>query len=154
MERKTRIDAEDGKQEILITREFDLPLELLFTAYVDPDIIEQWMGTKVLKLENKKHGSFQFETTDPKGNKHGFNGTIHEFIPNRQITRTFEMENSPFSVQLEFMEFVKITDDTSKLTMHVIYKSVEVRDQILQLPFAKGINMAHNRIQDILNTSK
>ena len=154
MERKTRIDAEDGKQEILITREFDLPLELLFTAYVDPDIIEQWMGTKVLKLENKKHGSFQFETTDPKGNKHGFNGTIHEFIPNRKITRTFEMENSPFSVQLEFMEFVKITDDTSKLTMHVIYKSVEVRDQILQLPFAKGINMAHNRIQDILNTSK
>ena len=154
MERKTRIDAEDGKQEILITREFDLPLELLFTAYVDPDIIEQWMGTKVLKLENKKHGSFQFETTDPKGNKHGFNGTIHEFIPNRKITRTFEMENSPFSVQLEFMEFVKITDDTSKLTMHVIYKSVEVRDQILQLPFAKGINMAHNRIQDILNKLK
>jgi len=154
MERKTIIHAEDGKQEITITREFDLPLELLFTAYVEPEIIEQWMGTKVLKLENKKHGGYQFETTDPKGNKHGFNGTIHEFVPNKKITRTFEMENSLFEVQLEFLEFEKLTDDTSKLNMHVIYRSVGVRDQLLKLPFAQGINMAHNRIQDILNKLK
>jgi uncharacterized protein YndB with AHSA1/START domain len=154
MEQKTKIHAEDGKQELMISREFDLPLELLFKAYAEPEIVEQWMGTKVLKLENKKHGSYQFETTDPKGNKHGFNGTIHEFFPNRKIIRTFEMENSPFSVQLEFLEFEKLTDDTSKLKMHVVYRSVELRDQMLKLPFAQGINMAHNRIQDIVSKIK
>src|SRR4030095_13902813 len=148
MELKTKIDAEPGKPDLVITREFDLPLELLFKAYVEPEIVEQWMGTKVLKLESKKHGSYQFETTDPKGNKHGFNGTIHEFIPNRKITRTFEMENTSLGVQLEFHEFEKLTDDTSKLTMHVVYESVAQRDQILQMPFAQGINMAHNRIQE------
>ncbi|WP_411823925.1 SRPBCC family protein [Leptospira sp. 'Mane'] len=151
MELKTKINAEDDKQELVITREFDLPLELLFKAYVEPEIVEQWMGTKVLKLENKKHGCYQFETTDPKGNKHGFNGVIHDFSPNRKITRTFEMENTPFGVQLEFLEFEKLTDDTSKLNMHIIYKSVALRDQMLQLPFAQGINMAHNRLQDIVN---
>ena len=57
MERKTKIDAEEGKQELRVTREFDLPLELLFKAYEDPEIVEQWMGTKVIKLDNKKHGS-------------------------------------------------------------------------------------------------
>src|SRR5882762_260696 len=154
MEQKTKITAEDGKQELVITREFDLPLELLFKAYVEPEIIEQWMGTKVLKLESKKHGSYQFETTDPKGNKYGFNGVIHEFIPNRKITRTFEMENTPFGVQLEVHEFEKLTDDTCKLNMHVIYESGAQRDQVLQLPFAQGINMAHNRIQEILNALK
>ncbi|HET6722042.1 MAG TPA: SRPBCC domain-containing protein [Chitinophagaceae bacterium] len=154
MERKTKINAEDGKQEITITREFDLPLELLFKAHEEPEIIEQWMGTKVLKLENKKHGGYQFETTDPKGNKHGFNGVIHEFIANRKITRTFEMESAPFGVQLEFLDFEKLTEDTSKLNMHVIYRSVAVRDQVLKLPFAQGINMAHNRIQEILNKLK
>ena len=128
MEQKTKIHAEEGKQELVITREFDLPLELLFKAYAEPDLVEQWMGTKVLKLENKRHGSYQFETTDPKGNKYGFNGTIHEFSPNRKITRTFEMENTPFGVQLEFLEFEKLTDDTSKLNMHVVYKSVALRD--------------------------
>src|SRR5258707_13529105 len=100
MEQKTKIDAEDGKQDLVITREFDLPLELLFKAYVEPELIEQWMGTKVLKLESKKHGSYQFETSDKQGNKHGFSGEIHEFIPNQKITRTFEMANTHFGVQL------------------------------------------------------
>lgn len=154
MELKTKINAVDGKQELVITRAFDLPLELLFKAYAEAEIVEQWMGTKVLKLENKNHGSYQFETTDPKGNKHGFNGTIHEFVLNEKITRTFEMSNTPFGVQLEFLEFEKVTDSTSKLTMHIVYKSVEIRDQILKLPFAQGINMAHNRLQEIVNQLK
>lgn len=150
MELKTKIHAVEGKQEIIITREFDLPLTLLFKAYVEAEIVEQWMGTKVLKLENKKHGGYQFETTDPKGNKHRFNGVIHEFSPNRIITRTFEMENTSFPVQLEFLEFEKLTDNTSKLNMHIVFKSVAYRDQMLQLPFAQGLNMAHNRLEIIL----
>ena len=154
MERKTKISAEDGKQELMITREFDLPLELLFKAYAEAELVEQWMGTKVLKLENRKHGCYQFETTDPKGNKHGFSGAIHAFVPNQKITRTFEMENTPFGVQLEFLEFEKVTGDTSKLTMHVVFRSVALRDQLLQLPFAQGINMAHNRMQDIVGKLK
>ena len=154
MERKTKIHAEDGKQEIVITREFELPVELLFQAYVEPEIVEQWMNTKVMKLENKKHGSYHFITTDPFGNQHGFNGTIHDFQPNQKITRTFEMENSSFGVQLEFLEFESVSDDSSKLTMHVIYRSASVRDQLLKLPFAQGINMAHNRLQEIVSKLK
>ena len=154
MERKTKVNAEEGKQDLVIVREFDLPVDLLFKAYVEADIVEQWMGTKVLKLENKKHGSFQFETTDPHGNKHRFNGVIHDFTPNQKITRTFEFEKMPFGVQLETLEFEKLSDDTSKLNMHVIYESVAHRDQVLKMPFAQGINMAHNRLQDILTKLK
>jgi uncharacterized protein YndB with AHSA1/START domain len=155
MERKTKILAEDGKQELTITREFDLPLNLLFRAYIDPEIVAQWMGTKVLKLENRKHGSWQFETSDAQGNvllRSG--GVIHDFVPESKITRTFEMENTPFDAQLEFLTFEKLTDDTSKLTMHVVYKSVALRDQMLQLPFAQGINMAHNRLEKVLSQLK
>ncbi|WP_316785725.1 SRPBCC domain-containing protein [Pedobacter frigiditerrae] len=152
MELKTKIHAEDGKQEIVITREFDLPLELLFKAYVEPEIVEQWMGTKVLKLESKKHGAWQFETSNPQGIVvFKANGVIHEFIPNQKITRTFEMENTPFPTQLEFLEFEKLTENTSKLTIHIIYKSVEFRNQMLGLPFAQGLNMAHNRLQEVVN---
>jgi uncharacterized protein YndB with AHSA1/START domain len=154
MERKTKITAEDGRQELLITREFDLPLELLFKAYIEPDIVEQWMGTKVLKLESKKHGSYQFETTDAQGNKYRFNGVIHEFNPNQKITRTFEMEQTPFGVQLEFYEFERLAGDTSKLNMHVIYESVAHRDQVLKIGMAQGIKMAHNRLQDIASKLK
>lgn len=155
MEPKTKIKAEDGKQDLLITREFDLPVELLFKAHSEPEILEQWMGTKVLKLESKKHGSYQIETRDPKGNiAFQAHGVIHEFQPNQKIIRTFEMGNTPFGVQLEVYEFEPLTDDTSRLKMHVIYESITQRDQVLKLPFAQGINMAHNKLQEIGNKLK
>ena len=152
---KTKIRAEDGQQELLITREFDLPVELLFRAYAEPDIVALWMGSKVLKLESHPHGSYRFETSDAQGNVLvQMNGVIHEFIPNRKITRTFEMENTPFAVQLEYLEFESLTDDTSQLTIQIVYKSVALRDQMLQLPFAQGVNMAHNRLQEVLGRLK
>lgn len=154
MEQLTKVKAEDGKQEIVITREFDLPLELLFKAYEEPELFEQWMNTKVLKMENKKHGSYAFETSYNGNVVFRANGTIHEFVPNQKITRTFEMENTAFPVQLEYLEFEKLTDDTSKLTMHIVFKSIEFRNQLLQMPFAQGINMAHNKLQEIGNKLK
>lgn len=154
MERKTKVNAENGKQEIIITREFDLPVELLFKAYEDPEIVEQWMGTKVLKLENKQHGSYQFETSYEGKVVFRANGSIHEFVPNQKITRTFKMENTPFPVQLEYLEFEKLTDETSKLTMQILFKSEEFKNQLLQMPFAQGINMAHNRLQEIVSKLK
>ena len=155
MEKKTKVHAEVGKQEITITREFDLPVELLFKAHVEPDLLEQWMGSKALKLDARKNGSWQLEKRDENGNVlFGANGVFHEFIPDQKITRTFEMENVPFDVQLEFFDFEKITEDTSKLTMHIIYRSVALRDQVLKMPFAAGINMAHNRLEEVMNTLK
>ncbi len=154
MEQKTKVKAEDNKQEVQITRVFDLPVELLFKAYVEPQFVEQWMGTSVIKLESKKHGSYQFETTDPTGNKHSFSGVIHGFIHNQSITRTFEMENTQFPVQLEFLEFEKLTDHTSQLNMLVVYKSVADRDALLKLPFAWGINRAHDKLQEIIDQIK
>ena len=154
MEPKTKIEAEDGKQELRITRDFDLPVELLFKAYAEPDLVEQWMGTKVLKLESRPHGSYQLETTDPKGNKYRFHGVIHEFIPNRKITRTFEMMNMPLGVQLELYTFEPVTGETSQLQVHLIYESIAQRDQMLKMGMTHGINLAHNRLQEIVGKLK
>ncbi len=115
----------------------------------------QWMGTNILKLENKQHSGNQFESSDDKGNVvFRANGVIHNLIPNQNITRTFEVENTPYGVQLEFLDFEKLAEDTSKLNLHMLYRSVTVRDQIRELLFAKGINMAHDRLQDILSKFK
>lgn len=149
MELKTKIKAEENTQELFITREFDLPLELLFKAYEDAEIVEQWMNTKVIKLENHKHGSWRFETSHDGQIVFSANGVILEFIPNEKITRTFEMENSPFPVQLEFLTFEEIGNEKSKLTIQQIFKSVEYRNQLLKMPFAKGLSMAHDKLQNI-----
>ncbi|MEZ4804731.1 MAG: SRPBCC domain-containing protein [Bacteroidia bacterium] len=149
MENKTHINAEEGRQDLLITREFDLPLELLFKAYSEAEFIEEWMGTKVVKLENKIHGSYQFETSHNGKLVFKAHGTIHNFVSNHCITRTFEMENMPIGVQLEFLEFEALTANTSKLGIHIIYKSEKHRAEQLKLPFAYGLNMAHNKLQEL-----
>ena len=154
MEQKTKIEAEAGKQELTITREFNLPVELLFKAYSETELVEQWMGTKVIKLESKNHGSYQFETSYNGNVVFKANGTIHKVVPNQTIIRTFEMENAPIGVQLEFIEFEKLTDDASKLTIKIIYKTEKHRAEQLKLPFANGLNSAHDRLQEILANLK
>ncbi len=155
MEKKTKIHAEDNRHDLIITREFDIPVELLFKAYEEPEIVAQWMGTKVIKLESKKYGAWEFETSDPNGNVvFKANGVIHDFVANERIVRTFEMDNINFAPQLEFLEFEKLTDQTSKLTMQIIYKSIEHRTNQLKLPFAQGLNMAHNRLEEIVTKLK
>lgn len=152
MEQKTIIKAEEGKQELFILREFDLPVELLFKAYIESDLVEQWMGTKVILLESKKQGAYRFETSDDKGNVLlKSSGVIHDIVTNERIIRTFEMENTPYPVQLEYLEFEKLSDTSSKLKMQVVYKSVKDRDEILKLPFAFGINRAHNKLEEVFN---
>ncbi|TGK83009.1 ATPase [Leptospira noumeaensis] len=151
MELKTKVIAENGKQELTIERKFDLPASLVFKAHTEPELIEQWMGNKVLKFEAKNHGSWIFETKNPEGVVlFRANGVLLNIIENQSFVRTFEMENTGFPVQLEFFEFQKISETNSKLVMHIIYKSVEQRDQILKMPFAQGINMAHNRLEDVI----
>ncbi|HYG19170.1 MAG TPA: SRPBCC domain-containing protein [Ohtaekwangia sp.] len=160
MERKTKVNAETDSHDLVVTREFELPVELLFRAHTEPGIFEQWMSheygtTKVLKLECRKHGGWEFETRDAAGTRmFGAHGTIHEFIPDVRITRTFEMDNSPYDVQLEFLEFEKLDDDTSRLTMHTIFRSVAARDALLKQPFAYGLNLAHNRLQEVVGRLK
>ncbi len=162
MELKTKVHAEDGKQDLTITREFDLPVELLFRAHVDPEIIVQWKAipnttAKILKFGGKKHGSYHMQSTDAQGKVvSNVHGVIHEFIPNQKIIRTFEVENAPIGVQLEIYDFEALTDNTSKLNLHVIYESGAIRDQVLKMPGASGytMGMAHDRMQEIMNKLK
>jgi len=155
MERKTQVTADAGKQEIFITREFDLPLDLLFKAYSEPDLIGEWMGTKVVKHENKKSGSYAFQTSDANGAVlFNASGVFHEFIPEKKIIRTFEMGGGPLGVQIEFLEFEKVSDDVSRLNMHIVYGSVAERDQFVQFGMTQGVNMAHNNLQKVIGKLK
>lgn len=150
MELKTKVTAKEGDQNIFVTREFSLPVESLFTAFIEPDIIEQWMGTTVVRLECREHGSYRYESPNPRGDKLVLSGVIHRFIPDQKIIRTFEMEGMPFGVQLELFDFETIGDNKSRLSKQIIYQSVAHRDKNLELPFKQGINWAHNKLEEII----
>lgn len=154
MEQKTKISAETGRQDLLITRVFELPLHLLYQAFTEAALVEQWMGTRVLELESRDHGSYRFETSHNGQVVFAAHGSIHKLVPNRQLVRTFEMLQMPMGVQLEILDFEALDDDSSKLSMQIIYQSEQHRAEQLKLPFAYGINMAHNRLEELLHLKK
>ena len=149
MDQKTNIKYEEGRQDLTITRDFNLPVELLYKAYSEAEFIEQWMGTKVLELQHKNHGGYIFETSFNGAVVFNAHGTIHSCVEDKQIISTFEMENASIGAQMEFIDFEKLDDDNSRLTIHIIYKSEKHRAEQLALPFAMGLNMAHDRLSQI-----
>lgn len=151
MELKTQLHAPENRQEIIITRTFDLPVELLFKAYTDAELFEQWMNTSIVKFDIQKHGSYRFQTSHNGTIVFSANGVIHDVIINQKITRTFEMENTPFPPQIEYLEFESLSNESSILNMLLVFRSLHHRDEMLKLPFAQGLNMAHNRLQSIFN---
>jgi uncharacterized protein YndB with AHSA1/START domain len=149
---KTIINALPDKQDLTIIREFEIPVHLLYRAFSEADLVSKWMNTTVLKMDHRRHGSYEFATTDPMGNVYNFSGCIHFVVTNEQIIRTFEMTGSEIGTTLEVLQFESTGDMKSKLTMHVIYQSEKHREAQLKMPFAYGINMAHNRLEDFART--
>ncbi len=147
---KTKVEADGDRQQLLITRDFDLPVGLLYRAYTEADLVAQWMENRVLKLDNHPHGGYIFEKTDPAGNVlFRANGTIHLVEQDKRIIRTFEMENSPFEVQLEFLDFEALDNDRSRLRIQMVFRSVADRDMLLSLPFQLGLDQAHERLEQL-----
>jgi len=153
MELKTKVNAEPGKQDLTVTREFDLPVELIFKAHTDAELIEQWKGVKVVKMGGKKHTGFEAEVRDPQGNVIArTGGVIHDFVTDKKIVRTFEVEGAPFGVTLEIYNFEVLTDDTSRLNMHFIYESAEKRDQMMKMPVAENLDRSYGRLEELFRS--
>src|SRR5579859_7577105 len=98
--KKTTITAELGKQEMLITREFDAPRDLVFKAFTDSELIPQWWGPRYLstlvdKMDLRAGGEWRFIQRDAEGKEYGFHGVYHEILVPERIIDTFEFEGLP-----------------------------------------------------------
>src|SRR5258708_32389503 len=97
---KTTITAEPGKQEMLITREFDAPRELVFQAFTDPELYVQWLGPRRLTMtletfEPRRGGRWRYISKDQSGNEFAFRGGDHQEPPAQRTIDPFEFEAGP-----------------------------------------------------------
>src|SRR5438046_9605568 len=83
-----------GDREILATRIFDAPRDLVFKAYTDPRLIERWWGprrytTRVDKLELKPGGGWRFINIADDGTEYGFRGEFRERSEERRVGKAW-----------------------------------------------------------------
>ena len=152
----TNITAEPRKQEIIITREFDAPLKLVFKAFTDPNLYIEWLGPRRLTMtletfEPKNGGSWRYVQKDQDGNEYAFHGVNHEVTPERIIS-TFEFEGLPEKghVILETTRFEALPSNKTKLTSQSVFQSVEDRDGMLQSGMEEGVNESYDRLDELL----
>src|SRR6266702_3527063 len=119
----TTISVEPGKQEILITREFDATRELVFKAFTDPTLIPQWWGprylsTEVDKLDLRPGGQWRFLNRDAEGKAYAFHGVYPELLPPPPIINTCEFEGLPETghVTLQPMKLEELPRGRTRLT--------------------------------------
>lgn len=155
--KETQIIAEHGKQELFIIREFDAPRELVFKAFSDKDILEQWLGpremsTRYEKFEPKAGGSYRYLQSLPNGIEIGFRGVCHEFSAPERIIQTMEFEGLPEKghVALETARFEELSNDRTKVIVQSVFQSVQDRDGTIQSGMEAGVLASHERLDELI----
>ncbi len=154
---QTTITAEPGKQEVVITREFDAPPELVFKAMTDPELLPQWWGprylsTEVDTMDVRPGGQWRFIQRNAEGNEFAFHGVYHEVLAPERIIDTFEFEGLPETghVTLETMKFEALPGGRTRFTTQSVFQSLADRDGMLQSGMELGINDSYERIDELL----
>lgn len=156
---KTIVSAEPGKQDLFITREFDAPRDLVFRAYTEPALLEQWLGPnnnriKVDYMNCVSNGSYRYVMPHPSGQEFGFFGVVHEVLPPERIIRTFEFEGLPERghVALETVLFEALPGDRTRVTAQSVFKSVGDRNGMVKSGVEAGVTSSHQQLDDFLAT--
>ena len=157
---KVTVNAEPGKQELFIIREFDAPRELVYRAHIDPKLYVQWLGPHGYEMiletfEPVSGGKYRYLHKDKQGNEYGFHGTFHEMSEELMI-QTFEFEGMPERghVVLDTMRLEELPDNRTRVTIQSVYQSVEDRDGMVQSGMETGIREGYERLDNILAEAK
>lgn len=153
--KQTEIRATPDRPEIVITRVFDAPRELVFRAFTDPNLIRQWWGpsrytTTVDHMEVKPGGRWRFIHRDLEGNEYCFNGVFREITPPERIVQTFELEGMPGHVSVDTGTFQELPDGKTRLTATSTFDSFEDRDGMLQSGMEEGMSESYDRLNALL----
>lgn len=153
---KIKMTAEPGKHEIIMTRDFDAPRELVFKAMTDPTLVPRWWGrtytrTVVDYMDPKPGGGWRFVEHDTDGSEYAFHGVYHDITAPERVVQTMEFEGMPGHVGLETM-ILEEHDGKTTVTTSSIFQSVEDRDGILQTDMETGSNESWDQLEDVIKS--
>ncbi len=154
MTNELTVTAEPGIPQVVMTREFDAPRELVFRAWSEPDLLVQWLGPRRLKMEIDRYdardgGSWRYIHRDDEGNEFGFHGVFHGDPSPDGFVQTFEFEGYPGHVSLDTAVFEDAGGRTI-VRMNSVFQSVEDRDGMVQSGMESGVREGFERLDEVL----
>jgi uncharacterized protein YndB with AHSA1/START domain len=158
-EQKTALEVTlPSDREIMMTRVFDAPLDLVFEAHTSCEHIEKWWGRRgstlaVCELDFRPGGKWRFVERSADGDEHGFRGEYREIQRPERIVWNFEYEGMPGHISVETMT---LTEREGKTTLTAVsrFDSVEDRDGMLRSGMEVGANETWDRLAEYLAAMK
>ena len=151
---KTQITADPGTPQLIVSREFDAPRDLVFRAYTDPELLVQWLGPRDLALivdryDARDGGAWRYVHKDANGNEYGFHGVFHGTPSPEAIVQTFEFEGVPGHVKLDTTT-LQVRDGKTLVRTVSSFQSVEDRDGMVASGMERGVHDSNERLDELL----
>ena len=150
---KTVITAPPGEPYIDMEREFDAPAALVHRAYVEPELVVQWLGPRKYEMvierwDARDGGTYRYVHRDAES-AYGFHGVFHSMAADNMV-QTFEFDGAPGHVSLDTQRLEDIGNGRSRLHARTVFQSVADRDAMAESGRADGVEDGYNRLDDLL----
>jgi uncharacterized protein YndB with AHSA1/START domain len=147
-------------REILMTRAFDAPRDLVFEAWTKPEHVRQWWGKRdatmlVCEADVRPGGSWRYVTTSEDGEV-PFTGVYREVTPPERLVYTEIYDVEPFNSGDPAVNTVTFAGEGGRtvVTMITVFPTKEVRDFVLQTGMEEGAAESMDRLAEVLQTMK
>lgn len=149
-----------GDREIVITREFNAPRQVVFDAFTKPDLIRRWLlgpdgwSMPVCEVDLRVGGKYRYVwRKDDDGQEMGMGGVFREIDRPKRIVNTERFDEAWFPGEaVHTTEFVDNGGRTT-VTQTMLYESREARDGILKSGMESGVRRSFERLEQLLASS-
>jgi uncharacterized protein YndB with AHSA1/START domain len=157
MSNDLHITVPEGVPFIDFEREFDAPVEAVFKAHRDPELIKQWLGPNGYEMDIEEYdfttgGRYRYLHRNPQGETFGFRGVFHVVRDNEFAIQTFEFEGFPDVVSIESMTFEDLGNGRTRLRGHSVYPTIEARDGMAASGMETGMREGYDRLEKLVST--
>jgi uncharacterized protein YndB with AHSA1/START domain len=142
--------------EILITRQFDAPAELVFKAYTTPELVRRWWGFEtsewlVCDVDLRVGGTWRYVVKDDDYEV-GFHGVFREIDRPHRIVSTEVFEGMPDAHSVNTTTFEEL-DGVTTMTTLVQHTDAEHRDAHIQSGMEAGMQVSYDRLEDVVTSA-
>jgi uncharacterized protein YndB with AHSA1/START domain len=139
--------------QILITREFDAPSELVFKAWTTPELVKRWWsgqrgGVTSAEIDLRVGGMWRYVMEANAGFEVAFHGEYREIVPNERIVTTEVFEGMPDAQAVDTITFAEV-DGRTTLTMLVQHTSKEDRDGHINSGMEGGMQESMDALEQV-----
>lgn len=150
------IVAARGEREIVMTRSFDAPRELVFAALTRPDLLQRWLtgppGWKleVCEIDLRVGGRYRYVWSHDNGSRMGMGGVYLEIVPGERLVNTERFDDPWYPGEGVGTAVLVEAGGRTTLTTTILYESREAREAVLQSPMESGVEFGYAQLEALL----